>query len=134
MTPTTTQGVTLDLYEQIAFVERAVKSSGKHPTGGSLCRRYTAILASLKRLAAIDAVKVPEPVKIEYMHRFINCVPFGADCPPEDIARAHAIFTEVIDPLQRETARADEYRDNGQRLLEAADGWKLRAEAKLEGK
>ena len=66
MTATTQPGITLELDAQIAFVERAVKSSGKHPTGGSLCRRYTAILASLIRLREIEGkLREPTPEMID---------------------------------------------------------------------
>ena len=36
-----------------------------------------------------------ELTDIEWLHRFINCVPFGADAPRSDIDRAHAIVATL---------------------------------------
>lgn len=40
---------------------------------------------------------------VTWLHRFINCVPFGADAPVEDIARAHS----VVERLEGELAGAN---------------------------
>jgi hypothetical protein len=47
-----------------------------------------------------DAVQVPD-VDIAYLHKFVNCVPFGEHCPPEDMARAHGIIDTLRDLLKQ---------------------------------
>lgn len=46
-----------------------------------------------------DAVSVPMG-DVAWMRKFINCVPFGADCPSSDIERAHSIVTAMLRAAQ----------------------------------
>lgn len=48
-----------------------------------------------------------ETPEIVYLRKFINCVVFGADCSPEDIARAQAIVTNLTTALSAAEQRAE---------------------------
>jgi len=90
-----------ELDEQIEHQKRlcGVRREEALPEGAQ-----EAILASLERLKAIDAVQVPD-VDIAYLHKFVNCVTFGGHCPPEDMARAHGIINTLRDLLKRESEK-----------------------------
>jgi len=45
------------------------------------------------------AVQVPMG-EVAWLRKFINCVPFGADCPTSDIDRAHSIVTTLLRAAQ----------------------------------
>ena len=66
----------------------------------------SAILATLERIKAAEAGLPVEP-DIKWIHKFINCVPFGADAPVSDIQRAH----KVIESLRAYAKKAEEERD-----------------------
>jgi len=41
------------------------------------------------------ASSVPLTEDVAWLHKFINCTPFGADAPAADIARAHKIVHDL---------------------------------------
>jgi hypothetical protein len=43
-----------------------------------------------------DALKKTK-ADVEWLHNFINCVPFGADAPVEHIQRAHEIVNDLVE-------------------------------------
>lgn len=52
-------------------------------------------LATLHQMKSIQDAAGGLP-DIQWLHKFVNCVPFGEHCPPKDITKAH----EIIDTLR----------------------------------
>ena len=57
-------------------------------------RMANAILATLESIKAAEA-GLPVESDIKWIHKFINCVPFGADAPVSDIQRAHKVIESL---------------------------------------
>jgi len=57
-----------------------------------------AIWLEAARAALSPPETVGEPVAsdVDWLHKFINCTPFGADAPAEDIQRAHRIVDSLV--------------------------------------
>ena len=55
---------------------------------------------------------------IEWLHKFINCVPFGEHCPAEDMTRAHEIVNALASP-----DALPEGKESKERMLERFEQW-----------
>ena len=80
-----------------------------------------------------DAPQDQRSADLEWLHRFINCTPFGADAPASDIQRAHEIVSALSERGTSALSKDDLIRaaiaceqiwamDLGERLREAAEG------------
>lgn len=71
----------------------------------------------LAEMRAAESAQAPVAREVEWLHKFINCVPFGEHAPASDIQRAH----EVVNSL---SAQAEALKLENVKLR----GWVLEAE------
>ena len=82
-------------------------------SGGFFDTKEQAISAWNRReLHSIRSAELPVEPDIQWLHKFINCVPFGAHAPVSDIKRAHQIIDALKAYALKEKERADLNLDN----------------------
>lgn len=104
--------------EQIAWQKSRVAEAERYKDASVIDEQ--AILATLQSIkgAGDDVV---EPVRVDWTHEAMEIKDDGEYVTIES-------YDTILAKCKQACVARDEYRDNGQRLLEAADGWKLRAE------
>lgn len=60
---------------------------------------------------------------VAWLHKFINCVPFGGHCPKADMDRAHQIVSNLVAALPKEEKPVDDSIDELVKWILNYYGW-----------